>query len=132
VLQPADTLLDLYGEEHPRADFHTTQDPLRSEQMLRAGLSRTVPIVQQHMAFGANLPATPMGKVFRKQIRRKSATNSQVGFGVLTAKNVAAADAEVFATFAGDIGRRARDDGRHRHLRAAVIGLKQPIVARLS
>lgn len=126
VLQPADTLLDLYGEDI-RARTFTTQDPLRGEQMLRPDF--TVPIVQQHMEFGAE-PAryTYLGKVFRKQEAHETRPTEfvQVGFEVFDGKDVAAADAEVFATFAdiladvpvapmtGDIG----------ILRAAVIGLK--------
>ena len=126
VLQPADTLLDLYGEDI-RARTFTTQDPLRGEQMLRPDF--TVPIVQQHMEFGAE-PAcyTYLGKVFRKQEADETRPTEfvQVGFEVFDGKDVAGADAEVFATFAdiladvpvspitGDIG----------ILRAAVTGLK--------
>ena len=125
-LQSAETLLDLYGEDI-RARAFTTQDPLRGEQMLRPDF--TVPIVQQHMAFGAE-PAryTYMGKVFRKQEVDEARPSEfvQVGFEVFDGSDVAAADAEVFATFAeilkdvpvspvtGDIG----------ILRAAVSGLK--------
>ncbi|SMX39009.1 ATP phosphoribosyltransferase regulatory subunit [Octadecabacter ascidiaceicola] len=125
-LQPAETLLDLYGEDI-RARAFTTQDPLRGEQMLRPDF--TVPIVQQHMAFGAE-PAryTYFGKVFRKQEIDEARPSEfvQVGFEVFDGSDVAAADAEVFATFAeiladvpvtpvtGDIG----------ILRAAVMGLK--------
>ena len=50
VLQPADTLLDLYGEDI-RARAYVTQDPLRGERMLRPDF--TVPVVQMHMAHGA-------------------------------------------------------------------------------
>ncbi|MCW1952386.1 MAG: ATP phosphoribosyltransferase regulatory subunit [Octadecabacter sp.] len=125
-LQSAETLLDLYGEDI-RARAFTTQDPLRGEQMLRPDF--TVPIVQQHMAFGAE-PAryTYLGKVFRKQEVDAARPSEfvQVGFEVFDGHDVAAADAEVFATLAsiladvpvspvtGDIG----------ILRAAVKGLK--------
>ena len=65
VLQPADTLLDLYGEDI-RARAYVTQDPLRGERMLRPDF--TVPVVQMHMAHGAE-PAryTYSGEVFRRQ-----------------------------------------------------------------
>ena len=65
VLQPAATLLDLYGEDI-RARAYVTADPLRGEQMLRPDF--TVPVVQMHMANGAE-PAryTYAGEVFRKQ-----------------------------------------------------------------
>ena len=125
-LQPAETLLDLYGEDI-RARAFTTHDPLRGEQMLRPDF--TVPIVQQHMAFGAE-PAryTYLGKVFRKQEIDEARPSEfvQVGFEIFDGSDVAKADAEVFATFAeiladapvspvtGDIG----------ILRAAVMGLK--------
>lgn len=125
VLQPAGTLLDLYGEDI-RGRAFTTYDPLRGEQMLRPDF--TVPIVQHHMATGAD-PAryTYLGKVFRKQDRDDSRETEfvQVGYEVFDGTNSAAADAEVFATFAallsdvpvsaatGDIG----------ILRAAVLGL---------
>lgn len=125
VLQPAGTLLDLYGEDI-RARAFTTQDPLRGEQMLRPDF--TVPIVQQHMA-SASEPAryTYLGKVFRKQETDETRPTEfvQVGFEVFDGKDVAAADAEVFATFAGiladvPVTPMTGDIGI---LRAAVIGL---------
>lgn len=125
-LLPAATLLDLYGEDI-RARAFTTQDPLRGEQMLRPDF--TVPVVQNHMAFGAE-PAryTYMGKVFRKQEDDQGRPTEfvQVGYEVFDGTDIAAADAEVFAMFArllegvpvtpatGDIG----------ILRAAVQGLR--------
>lgn len=124
-LLSADLLLDLYGEDI-RGRAFTTQDPIRGEMMLRPDF--TVPIVQHHMASGAD-PAryTYLGKVFRKQdIDAARATEFvQVGFEIFDGSDPAAADAEVFATFAnilkglpvtpstGDIG----------ILRAAVQGL---------
>ena len=65
VLQPAELLLDLYGEDI-RARAYLASDPLRGEQMLRPDY--TVPVVQTHMEGRAN-PAryTYAGKVFRKQ-----------------------------------------------------------------
>ena len=65
LLQPADTLLDLYGEDI-RARAYVTHDPNRGEMMLRPDF--TVPVVQRHMSDGAE-PArySYMGEVFRKQ-----------------------------------------------------------------
>ncbi len=125
-LLPADTLLDLYGEDI-RARAFTTQDPLRGEMMLRPDF--TVPVVQAHMAHGAE-PAryTYLGKVFRRQEEDEGRETEfvQVGYEVFDGSDPAAADAEVFACFAsllhdapvnpatGDIG----------ILRAAVLALK--------
>ncbi|MEP2784601.1 MAG: ATP phosphoribosyltransferase regulatory subunit [Pseudoruegeria sp.] len=125
ILQPAETLLDLYGEDI-RARAYVTSDPLRGEQMLRPDF--TVPVVQAHMAEGAE-PAryTYFGEVFRRQEvdDRRPSEYLQVGYEVFDRKNPAAADAEVFALFqevlsplnpraaTGDIG----------ILKAAVLGL---------
>ncbi|MFN4130415.1 MAG: ATP phosphoribosyltransferase regulatory subunit, partial [Paracoccaceae bacterium] len=54
ILLPAETLLDLYGEDI-RARAYMTIDPVQGEMMLRPDF--TVPVVQQHMANGAD-PAT--------------------------------------------------------------------------
>lgn len=126
ILQPADTLLDLYGEDI-RARAYVTQDALRGEQMLRPDF--TVPVVQMHMADGAE-PAryTYAGRVFRKQEDDPDRASEylQVGYEVFDRTNPAQADAEVFALIAsqledinvqpvtGDIG----------VLTAAVSGLK--------
>lgn len=125
ILQPAATLLDLYGEDI-RARAFVTQDPLRGEQMLRPDF--TVPIVQRHMAEGAESARyTYMGKVFRKQERDEARPTEyvQVGYEVFDGSDPAASDAEVFgllsdiladapvAPATGDIG----------ILRAAVLGL---------
>lgn len=97
VLQPAGTLLDLYGEDI-RARAYVTSDALRGEQMLRPDF--TVPVVQMHMAHGAE-PAryTYAGEVFRRQEDDPSRANEyfQVGYEVFDRDNPAAADAEVFA-----------------------------------
>lgn len=63
MLQSAELLLDLYGEDI-RARAYVTSDALRGEQMLRPDF--TVPVVQMHMAHGAD-PAryTYAGEVFR-------------------------------------------------------------------
>lgn len=100
ILQPADTLLDLYGEDI-RARAYVTADPLRGEMMLRPDF--TVPVVQMHMQSGAD-PAryTYAGEVFRRQEADESRPNEylQVGFEVFDGRTPAAADAEVFATIA--------------------------------
>ena len=126
VLQPAETLLDLYGEDI-RARAYVTSDPIRGEMMLRPDF--TVPVVQMHMESQAE-PAryTYAGRVFRKQDHDASRANeyTQVGYEVFDGQNPAAADAEVFAAVSralshlpvrpatGDIG----------ILTAAVAGLK--------
>ena len=99
ILQPADTLLDLYGEDI-RARAYVTSDALRGEQMLRPDF--TVPVVQMHMAHGAE-PAryTYAGEVFRRQEDDSERANEfvQVGYEVFDRTDPAAADAEVFALF---------------------------------
>ena len=101
MLLPAETLLDLYGEDI-RARAYVTTDPLRGEMMLRPDF--TVPVVQAHMADGAD-PARYcyMGEVFRKQehLGNRACEYLQVGFEVFDRAAPEAADAEVFALFAG-------------------------------
>ncbi|PWR01482.1 ATP phosphoribosyltransferase regulatory subunit [Meridianimarinicoccus roseus] len=100
VLQPAATLLDLYGEDI-RARAYVTADPLRGEQMLRPDF--TVPVVQEHMAGGAD-PAryTYAGVVFRKQENDETRPNEyfQVGLEIFDGADPEGADAEVFAAIA--------------------------------
>jgi ATP phosphoribosyltransferase regulatory subunit len=99
LLQPAETLLDLYGEDI-RARAYVTQDPVRGEMMLRPDF--TVPVVQAHMAHGAE-PAryAYLGEVFRKQDRGSGRASEylQVGYEVFDRTAPEAADAEVFALF---------------------------------
>ena len=99
VLLPAETLLDLYGEDI-RARAYVTQDPMRGEMMLRPDF--TLPVVQAHMAHGAD-PAryTYLGEVFRKQDHpgQRASEYLQVGFEVFDRQSPEAADAEVFALF---------------------------------
>ncbi len=99
ILQPAEVLLDLYGEDI-RARAYVTSDPLLGEQMLRPDF--TVPVVQMHMAHGAE-PAcyTYAGPVFRRQEIHTDRANeyTQVGFEVFDRTNPAQADARVFALF---------------------------------
>ena len=100
ILQPAETLLDLYGEDI-RARAYVTSDPLRGEMMLRPDF--TVPVVQMHMAGGAE-PAryAYQGEVFRKQDRPSARRPEylQVGYEVFARENPSDADAEVFGLFA--------------------------------
>ncbi|MDF0603145.1 ATP phosphoribosyltransferase regulatory subunit [Psychromarinibacter sp. C21-152] len=128
VLQPAETLLDLYGEDI-RGRAYTTRDPLAGELVLRPDF--TVPVVQMHMASGAT-PAryAYAGKVFRTQEldSDRPPEHDQVGYELFDGSDPVAADAEVFALFAevlsglhlraatGDIG----------VLMAAVRGLSAP------
>ncbi|SFR41688.1 ATP phosphoribosyltransferase regulatory subunit [Litoreibacter janthinus] len=99
VLQPADTLLDLYGEDI-RARAYVTSDPVLGEQMLRPDF--TVPVVQRHMEDGAE-PAryTYQGLVFRKQEAGtgRASEYTQVGYEVFDRADPAGADAEVFTLF---------------------------------
>ncbi|WP_071798415.1 ATP phosphoribosyltransferase regulatory subunit [Natronohydrobacter thiooxidans] len=123
ILQPAETLLDLYGEDI-RARAYVTHDPDLGEMMLRPDF--TVPVVQAHMREGAE-PARYCyaGPVFRKQTGGRAREYLQVGYEIFARNDPARADAEVFALFArllaaydlrpvtGDIG----------ILKAAVAGL---------
>ena len=110
VLQSAETLLDLYGEDI-RARAYVTRDPARGEMMLRPDF--TVPVVERHMAEGAE-PAryTYAGEVFRRQEDHpdRASEYMQVGYEVFDRSNPAAADAEVFALMSdvlGPLGLRA-------------------------
>ncbi|MDP4031401.1 MAG: ATP phosphoribosyltransferase regulatory subunit [Pseudorhodobacter sp.] len=125
ILLPAETLLDLYGEDI-RARAYTTTDPLRGEMMLRPDF--TVPVVQAHMAHGAD-PAryTYLGEVFRKQdhLGPRASEYLQVGYEVFDRAAPEAADAEVFALFSqilAPLGLRAAT-GDIGILMAAVQGL---------
>ena len=51
ILQSAEALLDLYGEDI-RGRAYTTRDPLIGEQMLRPDF--TVPVVQMHLRQSAD------------------------------------------------------------------------------
>jgi len=126
ILQSADTLLDLYGEDI-RARAYVTADPQRGEMMLRPDF--TVPVVQMHMDSGAD-PAryTYAGEVFRRQEVNETRPNEflQVGFEVFDGRAPALADAEVYATIAAaldGLGLRAAT-GDIGILLAAVGGLR--------
>ncbi len=98
-LQPAETLLDLYGEDI-RARAYVTSDPVQGEMMLRPDF--TVPVVQMHMRAG-RAPAryTYAGPVWRKQQpgSDRKPEYPQVGYEVFGGDS-AQADAEVFALIA--------------------------------
>nr|WP_169308734.1 ATP phosphoribosyltransferase regulatory subunit [Paracoccus gahaiensis] len=102
ILLPAESLLDLYGEDL-RARAYVTADPIRGEMMLRPDF--TVPVVQAHMRTGAE-PARYcyLGEIFRKQDMGDTRPETprdheylQCGFELFSRDP--AADAEVFALF---------------------------------
>lgn len=99
LLQPAGTLLDLYGEDI-RARAYTTHDPDLGEMMLRPDF--TVPVVLHHLAQGTE-PARYcyQGEVFRMPPvgSERPRTYRQVGYEVFARDRLAEADAEVFALF---------------------------------
>jgi len=126
ILQPAATLLDLYGEDI-RARAYVTADPLRGEMMLRPDF--TVPVVQMHMDSGAD-PAryAYAGTVFRRQDSDLGRPHEflQAGFEVFGGHGAPQADADVFATLAdalADLPLRAAT-GDIGLLSAAVRGLR--------
>ena len=104
LLLPAESLLDLYGEDI-RARAYVTADPIRGEMMLRPDF--TVPVVQAHMQGGAE-PARYcyLGEVFRKQDmgdthpeNPRDSEYLQAGFELFSRDPDA--DAELFALFHG-------------------------------
>ncbi|MEL6644381.1 MAG: ATP phosphoribosyltransferase regulatory subunit [Pseudomonadota bacterium] len=101
MLQPADTLLDLYGEDI-RARAFVTLDPLRREMMLRPDF--TVPVVQAHLASARGAAKYRYaGPVFRQQPdgSDRALEYAQVGFEDFGAGDPAKADAALFALFHG-------------------------------
>ena len=100
ILLPAETLLDLYGEDI-RARAYMTVDPVQSEMMLRPDF--TVPVVQQHMAGGAD-PAiyAYSGPVFRKQTHAGDRPSEyyQAGIEIFRRDLPEYSDARVFALIA--------------------------------
>ncbi|MEM7074842.1 MAG: ATP phosphoribosyltransferase regulatory subunit [Pseudomonadota bacterium] len=98
VLLPAETLLDLYGEDI-RARAYVTSDALRGEQMLRPDF--TVPVVLAHLATGERRGCyTYAGEVFRRQDISLQRPNEymQVGFELFDDARPEKADALVFST----------------------------------
>ncbi len=125
TLLPAQTLLDLYGEDI-RARAYVTHDPLKGELMLRPDF--TVPVVLAHLE-GSREEAryTYAGKVFRQQEEdaERPSEYVQVGYELFAREDPAAADAEVFALFRellAPLGLRA-SSGDIGILMAAVEGL---------
>lgn len=98
ILQPADTLLDLYGEDI-RGRAYVTHDPILGEMMLRPDF--TVPVVQRHMDESAE-PAryTYAGPVFRSQEDRREKPREylQVGYEIFDRDLPSKIEAEVFGT----------------------------------
>jgi ATP phosphoribosyltransferase regulatory subunit len=103
ALQPADVLLDLYGEDI-RARAFVTRDE-GAEMMLRPDF--TVPIVRLHMDAGAE-PARYVycGPVWRRQEFGSDRPREylQAGFEVFEAGDPAAHDAEVLGLIAAALG----------------------------
>lgn len=99
ILQPAGTLLDLYGEDI-RGRAYTTADPVRGEQMLRPDF--TVPLVQHHVASAAAPTRYAyLGEVFRRQEDAPDRPSEylQAGYEVIGAEAAPEkVEAEVFAT----------------------------------
>ncbi len=102
ILLPAETLLDLYGEDI-RARAYVTTDPLRGEVMLRPDF--TVPVTRMHMENGAE-PARYcyLGEVFRKQdhgdtLPAHPRDNEYLQAGFELFSRDPQADAELFALF---------------------------------
>lgn len=100
VLLPAETLLDLYGEDI-RGRAYITSDPIKGEVVLRPDF--TVPVVQKHMETRAD-PAryAYQGKVFRQQASDPTRASEflQVGFEIFDGQDEPRADAEVFIAIA--------------------------------
>lgn len=125
ILQPAEILLDLYGEDI-RGRAYVTQDPLHGEMMLRPDF--TVPVVQQQLEQGtAQGAVTYMGEVFRQQEHEHGRPSEyfQVGYEMFGDADEEAAEARVFALFAevlSPLGLRAAT-GDIGILMAAVEGL---------
>lgn len=101
ILQPAEVLLDLYGEDI-RGRAYVTWDPLQGEMMMRPDF--TVPVVQMHMEHGAE-PARYCyaGEVFRRQDIEgpRAREYLQVGYEVFAREEPARHEAEIFALFSG-------------------------------
>jgi len=132
ILQPAGTLLNLYGEDI-RARAFVTHDPLHGEMMLRPDF--TVPLVQAHIeADRAETRYTYAGEIFRRQEDDDTRPTEymQVGFEIIghapgTASEIAA-EAEVFATIAAALANLPVTGtiGDFNILTTAILGLDTP------
>ncbi len=103
VLQPAEALLDLYGEDIRARAFVTRDDG--AEMMLRPDF--TVPIVRLHMARGAAAGSyVYCGPVWRRQETGSARSREylQAGLEIFGAADPAAADAEVLARIKAALG----------------------------
>ncbi|QIE57325.1 ATP phosphoribosyltransferase regulatory subunit [Pikeienuella piscinae] len=100
TLQPADLLLDLYGEDI-RARAYIVEDPSAGELALRPDF--TVPVARLHMAGGAD-PARYAyeGLVWRRQPPGSDRPSEylQAGIELIGGADPAAEEAEVFALIA--------------------------------
>lgn len=99
ILLPAETLLDLYGEDI-RARAFITDGPGGTEALLRPDF--TVPVVQKHMGSGGGTARYAYaGKVFRRQTDdpHRPSEYYQAGFELFGGDDPDAADAEVFTLF---------------------------------
>lgn len=126
LLQPADVLLDLYGEDI-RARAYVTSDPLRGEMMLRPDF--TVPVARAHMdGDEAAARYTYAGEVFRKQEHDETRAIEylQAGIEFFGGADPACDDAELFALIAQALQGQPVTPvtGDMALLRAAVGGLR--------
>ncbi len=97
LLQPADLLLDLYGEDI-RARAFLISDPNTGEMCLRPDF--TAPVCLAHLENGGGEARYGyLGRVFRRQLpgSGRPAEYLQTGVELIGAEDPAAADAEVFA-----------------------------------
>lgn len=118
VLLPADVMLDLYGEDI-RARAYVTHDPVLGELMVRPDF--TVPVVQMHMAHGAE----PARYCYAGPVWRQGAAESvQVGIELFDGRDVAEADAEVFALVSEAVGQADCMTGDLGIALAAIAGLR--------
>lgn len=96
ILQPAASLLDLYGEDI-RSRAYVTEDAVHGELMLRPDF--TVPLAKFHMEqSSANARYAYSGPVFRRQWpgSERAREYLQVGYEVFGAADGADSDAEVY------------------------------------
>ena len=104
ILQPAGTLLDLYGEDI-RSRAFVLNDPDRGELVLRPDF--TVPVSTYHLSAKADRQRyVYLGTVFRRQLGSvpRPAEYLQVGFEDLGRFDTARADAEAFALVSDALG----------------------------
>ena len=99
ILQPAESLLDLYGEDI-RGRAFVTEDSARGELMLRPDF--TVPLAKYHMESAAESASYAYrGPVFRRQWPGSSRPREylQAGYELFGGNDSAEAEAEIFAAF---------------------------------